>query len=291
MTTTLIKCIDDKAYQAAATAQAAAIVSDATIQALIQGALLLWRRHSEGIISDMREELAARRVAMAEAVLAHAQEGWAQEQALVQETMGIAAPTANYSTMAAADINVERAWGETDAAYDEALRKFGMTVSPCDDIRTAKAMALGKADILAHTMRTAEARKEAQSDVRFSRQNTVLAMGRGVLAEAASMGQLGGYRDNIRKSILGTINSGLSLFSYASTQWRESGGQWGPSKGIPPQLMGAFKSAGYQAAAPDANRQTVALEIANTTSTSSTAYGSQSVATTGAVTGYDSQGN
>lgn len=252
MAAIIAPCINDGAYITAAAAQGIAIVAEATVQSLVQKAILEWRRNTESMIADMRTELADRRMAMAEAIIGHAQAGWTQERALVNATMGEAAPGLDYSGMAAADAHVERAWAEADYLYDRNMFKFGIVPALCDDHRMSRAISLGKTDILAHQMRVAEGRQIALSDRRFDRQNTVLAMGRGILAEAASMGQLAGGRDIVRQSILGTINSAVSMFGYATTALRTgSGGAgsrgWNTSGSIPPTLARTFERAGYRA--------------------------------------------
>ena len=186
------------------------------MQVLLQKAILDWQNNTDSLISDMRQELADRRMVMAESILAHAQIGWAAEQPFVQETMGMAKAIDDYNIAAPVDTVVEEAWAGVDTSFDTTMRRLGLAgANTCEDIRVSRGMALVKTDLWAHQMRQAEARTIMRNDRRFSRQASVLALGRNILQGATSMGQLGAGKEIIRGALLGTINSAFQLAGYA----------------------------------------------------------------------------
>jgi hypothetical protein len=185
---------------------------------------------------------------MAEEILAHAQIGWAAESALVSQTMATSAVAPQYGTLPAADAAVEEAWAGVDSSLDEAMQFCGGQVTAAMDIRTTHAMAVGKTDLMAHAMRQAEGRAIALNDRRFSQQLTVIGLGRGTLAEARSMGQLGAHKDTVRNALLGTINSAVQLFGYQTTRWQRGGG-WTPGQGSGAKL-GTQAAVRYDTAPP-----------------------------------------
>lgn len=223
-------CVDDTAYVSQATAQKNAIQTEAIVQAAIQAGLLVWQSYSQGVIADLRQELADRRMKMAEDILAHAEIGWVQEAALVGAVMGTSEVGPAYSIASAADSTIEEAWGGADASYDAIIARMGLPpTTTCEDQRIGRGMAAVKTDLYSHMMRTAEARAIAINDRRFSRQLTVLGMNRGFLDAARSMGALGAGREVVRGAIMGTINSALSLWGYQDTRWQSNNRGWGNS--------------------------------------------------------------
>ena len=237
-----INCVDDAAYIGAATSQATAITDEALKWTLVNAALMLWKRYAAGQISDIRQSLADRRMKLAETALAHAQETWVAEKALVDEMMDTAEYTAQYNTVPAVAANVEAAWEKTDASIDEEAARVGLQVTQCDDNRTARAMAIGKTDLMAHTMRVAEARERQLNDRRYSRQYAALALGRGTLTNALSMGQLGAGREIVRNSLINTINSGMSIWGYTQNRWQSSGGYRSFNQQVPVVVRDGVKT-------------------------------------------------
>lgn len=216
-------CVDDAGYVTGATLQSAAIVADATQWAATYTAMMLWQRHTNSKIADIRQALADRRVTMAEEALVHAKLTWDKEKAFVNETMGTAKATPIYSPVFAVANAVEKVWGETDLEFDRMSNKVGLAVGQCEDNRTAWGMALAKSDLMANTMRSAEARATLLNDRRFSRQLAALGLGRGKLTTAMSMGSLGqAGRTAVRDVLINTINSGLSMWGYEDSRWRKT---------------------------------------------------------------------
>jgi hypothetical protein len=214
-------CVDDVGYVTGAAAQSAAVVAEAAQWAAIYSAMMLWQRRTNSKIADIRAELAARRVTLAEEALVHAQLTWDKERAFVNETMDTAKATPLYSPVYAVANAVEKVWESTDAEFDRLSNKVGLSVGQCEDNRTAWGMALAKADLMANTMRSAEARAIHLNDRRASRQLAVLGLGRGKLTTAMSMGALGQTgRTAVRDMLVNTINSGLSMWGYEDSRWR-----------------------------------------------------------------------
>ena len=215
-------CVDDAGYVAGATTQAAATIDSATEWALATTAMMLWQRYANGAISDIRQKLADRRMAIAEDILAQAKLTWEKEKLFVDETMDAPLNTAFYGEVPVMASQTEKAWAESDAEMDRVSNKFGIPLTGCDDNRVAWGMAIAKSDIMAHTMRVAEARAVQLNDRRFSRQYAVLGLGKGVFRDAFYMGQLSGGREKVRETILGTINSGMALAGYQDTRVRSN---------------------------------------------------------------------
>jgi hypothetical protein len=82
-------------------------------------------------------------------------------------------------------------------------------------------------------MRSEEARTEMLNARRYSRQVAAVALGRGTLQNAMSMGGLGNAGDAVRGSLIRTINSGMSLWGYSANRWRHGGNYHTGENGAP----------------------------------------------------------
>ena len=227
--------VTDVGYKAGASAQSASVVVSASQWALVYRALMLWQRRTNSGIADMREALAKRRMVMAEEALAHAKLTWEKEIAFLNETMDAPAPTVIYNTVAAAGNAFEDSWGTTDLELDRVAAKFGTALGMCEDARTSRAMAIGKTDLMANAMRVAEARGLALGDRRYSRQYAVLAMGKGKMRDATSMGALSAAGTTVRDTVLGSINAGMSQWGFQDHRWYEGTG-WTPKSAAVSQM-------------------------------------------------------
>jgi len=220
MASVKLDCIGDAAYIGQATAQATAIVVEASLQAALQVAMLAATRYTKSAIADMEEELASRRVRLAEVALAHAKLTWAKEKAFVSETMAEGSHSANYGSTAIVLNAVDREEGLAVEGLDTRLSRMGIPLGPCDESRTSRGIATARTDLVSHTMRAAEARAIALNDRRYSRQLAAVGMGRGTLQDALNMGQLSAGATAVRDSLLNTINSGMSLWGYSANRWQ-----------------------------------------------------------------------
>ena len=219
--------VSDVGYVAGSTSQSASVVVSATQWALVYAALMAWQRRTTGAIADTRQALADRRMIMAEEALAHAKLTWEKEIAFLNETMDAPAPTTIYNTVVAAGNAFETSWETTDLELDRVAAKFALPLGLCEDARVSRAMAIGKTDLMANAMRVAEARALALGDRRYSRQYAVLAMGRGKMREATAMGTLAANGQTVRNAVLGSINSGMSLWGFQDHRWYQGTG-WTP---------------------------------------------------------------
>lgn len=214
-------CVEDAGYVGGAALQSTAIVHDATMWAAVQSAMMLWQRHTNSKIADIRRDLANRRMVMAESALNHAKTAWAQEKAMVADTMSTVAATPLYSKTALAADAIERSWLQTDAEFDRMSNKLGVGVTPEDDIRTSRGMAIALTDIMANVMRGEEARALMLNDRRFSRQLAVLAVGHNKLMPAIKIGQLGESSANaVRNAFTSAFNMGMSVWGYEENRYR-----------------------------------------------------------------------
>jgi hypothetical protein len=228
-----IACIEDAQYVAAATAQAASITNEAYVWAAIQLALMVAQRAVNTAISDMQEELADRRMKLAEEILEHAKKTWVKEKAFVDEMMAEAKAVTGYGITQSMLNEMDRVEGIAIEGVDQRLARFGLEVGACDDARTRRGLATARADLVSHTMRSEEARTEMLNARRYSRQVAAVALGRGTLQNAMSMGGLGNAGDAVRGSLIRTINSGMSLWGYSANRWRHGGNYHTGENGAP----------------------------------------------------------
>jgi hypothetical protein len=218
MTAVLKNCISGPAYIKAASDQAFGVVAEAAAWAAVYSGLSLWRRFSADSAASIQQDLSSRKVALAEAALAHAQLTWEKESAFVTETMGTASFDPSYSSVPAVGGIVDSEARNVMSELDKIALKTGLPLSDTDDIRTARALATARTDLTSHTMRAAEARAIQLNDRRYSRQYAVLGLGKGVLRNAYSMGQLGGGQEVVSNAIGYAIDSGFALWGYASNR-------------------------------------------------------------------------
>lgn len=228
-----IACIEDAQYVAAATAQAASITNEAYVWAAIQLALMVAQRAVNTAISDMQEELADRRMKLAEEILEHAKKTWVKEKAFVDEMMAEAKAVTGYGITQSMLNEMDRVEGIAIEGVDQRLARFGLEVGACDDARTRRGLATARADLVSHTMRSEESRTEMLNARRYSRQVAAVALGRGTLQNAMSMGGLGNAGDAVRGSLIRTINSGMSLWGYSANRWRHGGNYHTGENGAP----------------------------------------------------------
>jgi hypothetical protein len=228
-----IECIGDDAYEAAATQQANSIRAEARTWTAIQIALMIAQRAVNTAISDMQEALADRRMKLAEEILAHAKLTWAKEKAFVDEMMAEPKAVTNYGVSQIMLNEMDRVEGIATEAIDNRLTRFGIEVGACDDARTRRGLATARADLVSHSMRSEEARTEMLNTRRYSRQVAAVALGRGTLQNAMSMGALGNAGDGVRGSLIRTINSGMSLWGYSANRWRHGGNYHTGENGAP----------------------------------------------------------
>lgn len=257
MSTTSIPCIDNTAYIDAATAQADAIVSEATKWAIVYAAAALWKRYAAGAIADIRQGLAKRRLTMAQELLDHVRGSWAEEASFVSQTMAQPVPTTSYAFTSAVLNHVDGSEAYFTDSLDQQLACAGFSSDACFDNRTKRMLALARTDLVAHTMRSDEARTIALKDRRTDQQKVVLGMSHGVFAEAQSFGQLAGGKMQVREALMGTVNSALGLWGYESKRWRQ-GGLYGESMQEQP-LVVPNGSALYRFDTPYGSGQTVAV--------------------------------
>ena len=228
-----IECIQDPQYEAAAEQQATSIKREAYTWVAIQIALMLAQRDTNGAISDMQEELASRRMVLAEEMLAHAKLTWAKEKAFVDEMMTEQKAVTGYGVTQVMLNEMDRVEDIAVEAIDNRLARFGIEVGACDDARTRRGLATARADLVSHTMRSEEARTEMLNTRRYSRQLAAVGLGRGTLQNAMAMGNLGNAGDGVRGSLIRTINSGMSLWGYSANRWRHGGNYHTGENGAP----------------------------------------------------------
>lgn len=223
MASILIPCIEDGSYIASATAQATSIIAEATVWAAIQVAMMAAQRASTGAIADMEAEIAGRRVALAEDLLAHAKQTWAHEAAFVGATMSVGRFNPHYGQAQVMLNEAQRTEALAIRATRDNLARMGITADSCDELRVRRGTATSRTDLVSHSMRSAEARALMLNDRRFSRQYAVVSMGRGQLQAALTIGGLTGGAQASRGALWQTLNSGMALWGYSANRWRHGG--------------------------------------------------------------------
>lgn len=254
--------IDNIAYVAAAADQAASIVTEATIWAAVQTAVYVWQRWTKGKITDIRQAQAERRMVIAEEILAHAQESWAKEQAFVADAMAAPLNAPLYAGTATAKAYVDDAAEASLAFYDGETQNKGLTFTACDDNRMARGTGQIRSDLMAHSMRTAEARALMLNDRRYSRQMAAVALGRGKLRDAFSAGQLTAAGAVVRNTLIGSINSAMQFWGYMDTRW-QTGGKWAASQPGSPALAPPGGKL-YAQGIPGTEQPPVSIEVVQT---------------------------
>jgi hypothetical protein len=209
-------CVGDSAYISAAQSASLVVLGRGVAELAISVALATWRRNVAKQINDMKEEIANRQIALAEAAHGHAASFYPAEAALVAEAMAIPKTTPDYAlapgwTQFGAEAN---SYGRD--SWLKASRALCMPPSACDDGRWSAMMRRNEVDIGNFAMRQAENRSQALNDVRFKRQLDVLALGQGKFGSGAGYSQAAGaIATNVGNAIIDTVNSAAGLVGFA----------------------------------------------------------------------------
>lgn len=212
-------CIGDSAYLEAAKYASVAILARGVAELAIQVALSEWRRNVAKRINDMKEELANRQVALAEAAHGQAAGFYTAEAAFVADAMAIPKTTPDYALAPGwTDFSTEaNTYGRS--AWLKASRALCLTPNPCDDGRWSAMMRRNEVDTGNFAMRQAENRSQALNDVRFKRQLDALALGQGKMGSGAGYSQAAGtIATGVGDAIMNSVNSAASLVGFAMTK-------------------------------------------------------------------------
>lgn len=249
MTSKKLECIEDTAYTDMATKQATAIRAEAIAWVALQVALFVAQKTIGSYISGRQENLAKRRYQMALEAMDQAKISWPYEQAFVSATMAEAKPVNDYSYAQIMLNETDRVQSLALLASDKYLGRLGLQSGQCDDSRIARGMATIRTDLVSHSMRSAEARRIALSDRRYSRQVAAVALGKGKLQVSRALGSLADTGAAVASSIFRTINSGVSLWGYATNRWAHGGnyvtGQQGAPTIVPPGYVAMQRTDPY----------------------------------------------
>lgn len=220
-------CITNSDYENAADKQADAIRDQASKDVKIQIAILAARLYVSAKITSMIEDIAKRRLALAEAVHEHAKKFWPYEKNLVDDVFALQEQDPNYQanrgqwTYFTAS-SLEKA----KDAFEKGLARQCLSQSTCGRVRWAREKARFKADTTSYAYRRSEARAEALNDQRYSKQYAALGLGRGLLGVVESYQNLAGATGlSSAHMIVDSINSGLTAYGYYRT--RNAGDHWG----------------------------------------------------------------
>jgi hypothetical protein len=208
-------CISDAQYIGAAQESALATLARGVTELAVNVALSKWRRDVAKQINDMKQEIADRQVALAEAAHGHASSFYGKEAALVADAMAIPKVTPEYALSTGwTNFAVEsNAYGR--GSWLKAAREMCMTPSRCDAGRWESMMRNNEVDVGNFAMRQAENRSQALNDVRFKRQLDALGIGQGRFGSGVGYSQAAGtIATNVGEAIMNTVNSAAGLVGY-----------------------------------------------------------------------------
>jgi hypothetical protein len=212
-------CVGDGEYISAAQEASLAILARGVTELAVNVALSTWRRNVAKKINDMKQEIADRQVALAEAANGHAAGFYAAESALVADAMAIPKVTPEYAlangwTAYAVESN---SYGR--GSWLQAAREMCMVPSRCDAGRWESMMRNNEVDTGNFAMRQAENRSQALNDVRFKRQLDVLGLGQGRMGNGAGYSQAAGaIATNVGDAIMDSINSAAGMVGYLANR-------------------------------------------------------------------------
>jgi hypothetical protein len=208
-------CIDDAQYIGAAQESALATLARGVTELAVDVILSKWRRDVAKQINDMKQEIADRQVALAEAAHGHASSFYGKEAALVADAMGIPKVTPEYALSTGwTNFAVEsNAYGR--GSWLKAAREMCMVPSRCDAGRWESLMRNNEVDTGNYAMRQAEVRSQALNDVRFKRQLDAIGLGQGRFGSGAGYSQAAGtIATNVGDAIMNSVNSAAGLVGY-----------------------------------------------------------------------------
>lgn len=253
------KCISDSAYIQAAADQASAIREQATIDASIASSLALYQRNTSRDITNMQNEIASDQVALAEAIQAHAQQFWPEQQQLVEDVFGEGKATADYQSLPAQwKTLVEASMNNGRTAWLIESGRYCRQPDACADARWQRSSMIAQADIMSFAARQAEGRADVINDRRYEQRYAVIQLGRGQLGTILGYQAVGLTAGGSAASALaGSISSALEAYGYYTG--RQQSPQWGHAAGIRSKWGVPYTpAAGVQQTAP-ANVQTTPI--------------------------------
>lgn len=226
----LIGCmtgVNDTCYITSAGMHAAAISSRLINETAIQLALTAAQYYVTDSIARDQEKLGNRRVRLAEAVLEHAEQFWPEEKALLGDAFNTPEPVVNYGEAhnqifsPARNIFVQ--------SMEDGRRRARALCSSLSRFKTRgetfQARAVGDAVTFAY--RHEEAKRDALSDVLFSRRYTALGIGKGMLNNVNSFADVATAAGlSAGQMLAGTIQSGMEALGYYSARTDEMDREW-----------------------------------------------------------------
>lgn len=220
-------CISNAGYEAGAASQAGAIAAMAVLNAVVNAIIYEEQRRATNKITDMIEELANRKLALARYVHEHAKKFWPYEKDLVTDAFletkhepDYAALSTSWKQFASGGMDKMKAKYRRDVDHD------CLPNTACFQVRWMHESTRMAMDSKSYGYRRAEARAEALNDRRFSKQYSALGLGRGILNTISTYQSLAGHLgiDNAR-TLAQTVNGGLQALGYVAQ--RLVGDGWG----------------------------------------------------------------
>lgn len=224
----LLGCVTDFGYTDASTAQASAIINQATVDAAIQTAVALYQRNASASISSIQTALANQQVKLAEEVHAHAKEFWPAEVSLVNDVFAVPKLTAGYTLLSNSfDLIAQNALASGRQTWIDTMRSWCMGPTPCDVARWQRLSRTARVDIDSYACRQDENRVQILNDLRYARELEILGMGRGMVKDLVTYEELSEYSQLSAANVLeGGINAAAATYGfYAAQRVQESG--WG----------------------------------------------------------------
>lgn len=222
------KCISGSAYMQAAQKQADAIRSQAHVEAALNIALALWQRNASQSITSMQEEIADRNVQLAENIFAHAIKFWPCQADLVDQTFGVGKTPINAEALSEQYSELGRQpMNDSESLWFSLRSQTCRSATGCEIAHFSNVRSLMQVDIENFGLRQAAARAQSLDDVRYARQYSALALGKGLIRDANSFHQAHAVAGLSAGALLtGAINSGAEAIGYHMRRNRNGQPKW-----------------------------------------------------------------
>lgn len=222
-------CISNSGYKAAAGAQADAIYESAIVDIAIQVVLHAAKRNATNSITGMIQNIASRKLALAQAVHDHAKKFWPCEKTLVEEAFFEQKHEPRYSDTASGwgGITDNVIYFMTDLAYKTTVKNCAR-MSNCELSRLNANGAKQMADIKSYAYRYSETLADALNDSRYAKQYAAVSLSRNVLQTVEAFQALAGFAGrSAAESMTSLVSNGLTALGYYRN--RAEGQSWNDS--------------------------------------------------------------
>lgn len=225
-------CIGDDDYKSAAEKQARSMVKSATTEAALRAGLALWDRNSSKSITNMKNEIDKRNIAMAEAVQRHAEQFWPYEKAIGEELFSKDShPDANYGALTKSWPSLsDKSYKEGRNDWEHYTTVFCYEPTECEEVRWDRMKELNRADTISFADRQAERRADDEKDSLFGQKYKYLGIGRKLVGRFAAFNRVGGRAgENAGRVLADSVATGLSAIGMVMGRQESRNNHWSPN--------------------------------------------------------------